>query len=87
MRRKLLSLVLAVLLALATAGVAAAAIRADLLGVDLLPTRSGYVVLELNGAVDLRPLYGPDVYVQAIHALLAVLAVRRPLTAAALRSA
>ena len=38
---------------------AAAAIGADLVGVDLLPTGPGrYVVLELNGAVDFAPVYG-----------------------------
>ena len=37
---------------------AAAAIRADLVGVDLLPKRDGgWVVLELNGAVDFTHEY------------------------------
>ena len=51
---------------------AARAIRADLAGVDLLPTRNGFVVLELNGAVDFRPLYARvgDVYTEAVLALL-----------------
>jgi RimK family alpha-L-glutamate ligase len=40
---------------------AAAAIRGDLVGVDLLPTRNGYVVSELNGAVDFHPYYALDV--------------------------
>src|SRR5205814_4316984 len=44
---------LACKLAIAAAG----AIGADLVGVDLLPTRSGFVVAELNGAVDFRPWY------------------------------
>jgi glutathione synthase/RimK-type ligase-like ATP-grasp enzyme len=55
------------------------AIRADLAGVDLLPTRNGYVVLELNGAVEFRPVYAPetDVFVEAVLALLAAAAARR----------
>jgi [lysine-biosynthesis-protein LysW]--L-2-aminoadipate ligase len=36
---------------------AAAAIGADLIGVDLLPTGNGFVVVELNGAVDYRDEY------------------------------
>jgi RimK family alpha-L-glutamate ligase len=36
---------------------AAAAIGADLVGVDLLPTGNGFVVVELNGAVDYRDEY------------------------------
>jgi [lysine-biosynthesis-protein LysW]--L-2-aminoadipate ligase len=56
--------------ALATA--AAAAIGADLVGVDLCPTGSGYVVLELNGAVDFDERYsldGRDAYAEAAGAL------------------
>ncbi len=52
---------------------AAAAIRADLVGVDLLPTRTGFVVAEINGAVDFRPWYAlevEDVYEQAVFELL-----------------
>jgi [lysine-biosynthesis-protein LysW]--L-2-aminoadipate ligase len=52
---------------------AAAAIRADLVGVDLLPTRSGYVIAEVNGAVDFRPWYtldGDDVFAEAALQLL-----------------
>jgi RimK family alpha-L-glutamate ligase len=67
-----------------TLGIAAArALRADLVGVDLLPTRSGYVVLEVNGAVEFRPLYAPDgdPYAETIHALLRTLAERRSLVA------
>ena len=58
----------AVALALAAAGAA----RADLVGVDLLPTASGFVILELNGAVDFRPLYAPgrDVFADAVGVLL-----------------
>jgi [lysine-biosynthesis-protein LysW]---L-2-aminoadipate ligase len=52
---------------------AAAAIGADLVGVDLLPTRSGYVVLELNGCVDFTDDYslpGGEVFDDAIEPLL-----------------
>jgi RimK family alpha-L-glutamate ligase len=52
---------------------AAAAIGADLVGVDLLPTRSGYVVLELNGCVDFTEDYsrpGGDVFADAVERLL-----------------
>jgi glutathione synthase/RimK-type ligase-like ATP-grasp enzyme len=51
---------------------AARAARADLVGVDLLPTRNGFVLLELNGAVDFRPAYAPgrDVFSDTVAALL-----------------
>jgi RimK family alpha-L-glutamate ligase len=67
-------------LALAAARVA----RADLVGVDLLPTRNGFVVLELNGAVDFRPVYAPlhDVYSDAVAALLGDVAGQRELAVA-----
>ena len=68
-------------LALAAARVA----RADLVGVDLLPTpNGGFLVLELNGAVDFRPVYAPDrdVFADAVAALLEG-AVRQPELAAA----
>jgi RimK family alpha-L-glutamate ligase len=60
------------------------AVGADLAGVDLLPTRDGFVVLEVNGAVDFRPLYAQagDVYEDAIAALLDGVAQRRPALAA-----
>jgi RimK family alpha-L-glutamate ligase len=52
---------------------AAAASGLDLVGIDLLPTGpGGFCVLELNGAVDFRPLYAPpgrDVYADALAAL------------------
>jgi [lysine-biosynthesis-protein LysW]--L-2-aminoadipate ligase len=42
---------------------AAAAIGADLVGVDLLPTdQGGYSVVELNGAVDFTALYGAHIF-------------------------
>src|SRR5262249_8448461 len=46
-------------IAQALALAAARAARLDLVGVDLLPTGNGFVVLELNGAVDFRPVYAP----------------------------
>lgn len=51
---------------------AAAAIGADLVGVDLAPTESGWVVLELNGAVDFDDRYwleGTKVYAEIADAL------------------
>jgi glutamate carboxypeptidase len=51
---------------------AAAAIGADLVGVDLLPAGDGYTVIELNGAVDFDGLYslaGQDVLREAAVAL------------------
>ena len=60
-------------IARALALAAAKAARADLVGVDLLPTpNGGFVVLELNGAVDFRPTYAPgrDVFFDAVAALL-----------------
>ncbi len=59
---------------------AAAAIRADLVGVDLLPTSSGYMVAELNGAVDFRSWYtldGADVFAEAVLQLLRAARSRR----------
>jgi [lysine-biosynthesis-protein LysW]--L-2-aminoadipate ligase len=60
-------------IARALALAAAQAAHADLVGVDLLPTpNGGFLVLELNGAVDFRPLYAPnrDVYSDVVSALL-----------------
>jgi RimK family alpha-L-glutamate ligase len=50
---------------------AAAAAGADLVGVDLLPTEDGFVVLELNGAVDFTRAYARDtnVFRAAVQAL------------------
>jgi RimK family alpha-L-glutamate ligase len=57
--------------------------RLDLVGVDLLPTGNGFVVLELNGAVDFRPLYASgDVFADAVVVLLGD-AARQPELAAA----
>src|SRR5215831_14250750 len=60
-------------IARALALAAARSARADLVGVDLLPTpNGGFVVLELNGAVDFRPTYAPgrNVFSDAVAALL-----------------
>ena len=54
------------------AAAAAAAAGAHLVGVDLLPVDGGYVVLELNGAVEFDLDYsrpGRDVYLDAARAL------------------
>lgn len=50
---------------------AAAAIGADFVGVDLLRVDGGYVVLELNGAVEFDNDYetASDVYLEVAHAL------------------
>ncbi|HEY2310686.1 MAG TPA: ATP-grasp domain-containing protein [Gaiellaceae bacterium] len=63
---------------------AARAARADLVGVDLLPTRNGFVVIEINGAVDFRPQYAPgrDVFADTVAALLEDGVQRRELAAA-----
>jgi glutathione synthase/RimK-type ligase-like ATP-grasp enzyme len=59
---------------------AAAAVRGDLVGVDLLPLQSGFVVSEVNGAVDFKSRYalGPgDVFRRAVHELLRIALLRR----------
>jgi RimK family alpha-L-glutamate ligase len=59
---------------------AAAAIRGDLVGVDLLPLGGGFVVSEVNGAVDFRRTYalGPgNVFRNAVHELVRVAQLRR----------
>jgi [lysine-biosynthesis-protein LysW]---L-2-aminoadipate ligase len=68
-------------LARALALSAARAARTDLVGIDLLPTRNGFVVLELNGAVDFRPVYAPlrDVFSDAVAALVGDTVGRREL--------
>jgi glutathione synthase/RimK-type ligase-like ATP-grasp enzyme len=43
--------------AVAVAVAAARAVGADLAGVDLIPTGDGYIVLEINGAVDFTDDY------------------------------
>jgi RimK family alpha-L-glutamate ligase len=61
---------------------AAASIRADLVGVDLMPTRDGYVVSELNGAVDFHAHYAldvEDVFGEAVLELLRTARDRRAL--------
>jgi [lysine-biosynthesis-protein LysW]--L-2-aminoadipate ligase len=53
---------------------AAAAIDADLVGVDLLPGADGHVVIELNGAVEFNGRYAldaDDVFERTLEALLA----------------
>jgi gamma-F420-2:alpha-L-glutamate ligase len=47
------------------------ALGMDFAGVDLLPHGDGWVVLEVNGAVDMRPLYSlsSDVYEATLQAL------------------
>jgi RimK family alpha-L-glutamate ligase len=65
---------------------AAAAVGADLAGVDLLPRgRSGYVVLELNGAADFTLDYSleHDVFQAAIDALLRAVTAQPALVATA----
>ncbi len=50
---------------------AAEALGADLVGVDLLPDRGGWTILELNGAVDFALDYRPfdDVFTAVVDAL------------------
>ncbi|HEX6663198.1 MAG TPA: M20/M25/M40 family metallo-hydrolase [Gaiellaceae bacterium] len=58
--------------AAALAVAAASAMGGDLVGVDLLPIENGYVILELNGAVEFDRDYslpGNDVYTEAAGAL------------------
>ena len=64
-------------LARTLAVLAADALHADLVGVDLLPTRNGWVIAEVNGAVDFRAWYAEDVYVDAVLELLRVARERR----------
>jgi glutamate carboxypeptidase len=56
----------------ALAEAAAAAVGADLVGVDLLPIDDGHVIVELNGAVEFNAAYslpGSDVYTDTAVAL------------------
>jgi [lysine-biosynthesis-protein LysW]---L-2-aminoadipate ligase len=58
---------------------AATAANADLVGVDLLPVGSDYVVLELNGAVDFTHDYAfdeQDVFARTVEALARVSLLR-----------
>ena len=60
--------------ACAIAIAAAETVGAGFVGVDLLPTRYGYVVIELNGCVDFTPEYsfpGEDVFLEVARALAA----------------
>lgn len=52
---------------------AASATGASLVGVDLLPVRKGWTVLEINGAVEFTAEYNPraDVFAEASSALVA----------------
>ena len=71
-------------LARALALSAAAAIGGDLVGIDLLPTATGFLVAELNGAVDFRPQYAlgeGDVFVSAVGQLLRAARESRTLSA------
>jgi RimK family alpha-L-glutamate ligase len=48
----------------------AGAVAGDLVGIDLLPTESGWVVIELNGAVDFTRQYSSgDVFAETVAAL------------------
>jgi RimK family alpha-L-glutamate ligase len=69
--------------ACALAVAAATAAGADLVGVDLLPAGDGWVVLELNGAVDFTRAYARarDVFATAVAALSEA-AVAEPAAAA-----
>ncbi len=49
---------------------AARTLALDLAGVDVVPTRAGYFVIEVNGAVEFRPLYArTDVFAAALAGL------------------
>jgi glutathione synthase/RimK-type ligase-like ATP-grasp enzyme len=49
---------------------AARTLALDLAGIDLAPTDDGYVVIEVNGAVEFRPLYlQRDVFAAAMAGL------------------
>jgi RimK family alpha-L-glutamate ligase len=73
--------------ACALALAAAAAFKADLVGVDLLPdTEGGYSIIELNGAVDFTDVYSEHIFARIAnllvpHAPLRLLQPSTPLTA------
>jgi RimK family alpha-L-glutamate ligase len=51
---------------------AAASVEADFVGVDVLPVDGGYVVIEINAAVEFDRIYdldGGDVYTELVHAI------------------
>ena len=51
---------------------AAAAVHGDFVGVDVLPVDGGYVVIEVNGAVEFDRIYdldGRDVYTELVNVL------------------
>jgi len=55
---------------------AAAAVDADLVGVDLLPGRDGsYTVIELNGAVDFTDAYGEEIFASIVSSFALVMPV------------
>jgi RimK family alpha-L-glutamate ligase len=57
--------------ACALARAAAAAVGGDLVGVDLLPIAGGgFVVIELNGAVDFTPSYGESMFTRVANLLM-----------------
>jgi RimK family alpha-L-glutamate ligase len=61
---------------------AVTAVRGDLVGVDLLPARDGYLVSELNGAVDFHSHYAlevEDVFTETVLELLRAARDRRAL--------
>ena len=71
----------------ALAEAAAAAIGADFVGVDLLPTDHGHVIVELNAAADFNALYsrpGSDIYTDLAVALGLSAGAEPPTTSAGL---
>jgi RimK family alpha-L-glutamate ligase len=67
-------------IACALARAAAAAVEADLVGVDLLPLAGGgYTVIELNGAVDFTESYGAGIFARVANLLVPAEIVPAPL--------